>query len=276
MKWLRDRIFGGRPISEKTVEEQADTGPRTSETSRPRLVFLVHDAAGPAAYQLHTFEDATSGAAFIQFWFPPNLDHGALAFWAAHEEPLAQANSNEERSTEVVVLIRDEDRSDIVYPFSFPDMGLAHSWVAREAAEGLNLRSVLLYWATPAQIGTDHWGRVRITPTDPPAPRQPERPAPSVLLEALRSEVREKEPLGQGDAAQPEEADQPSEAPAVMDDITHPIPAGEETNQGHNGERAREDEVPEIVRQAERLVREKRWEQREDRFRGFGSPPGKF
>lgn len=276
MKWLRDRIFGGRPSVEKTVEEQADAGSRTSETSRPRLVFLVHDAAGPAAYRLHTFEDATSGAAFIQFWFPPNLDHGALAFWAAHEEPSVQANSNGERSTEVVVLIRDEDRSDIVYPFSFADMGLAHSWVAREAAEGLDLRSVLLYWATPAQIGTDHWGRVHITPTDPPARCQPEHRAPSVLVEAVRFAALGEEPLGQGDAAQPEEANQPSEAPAEMDDIAHAIPAGEETNQGHNGDQAHEDEVPEIVRQAERLVRDKRWEQREDRFRGFGSPPGKF
>jgi hypothetical protein len=47
-----------------------------------------------------------------------------------------------------------------------------------------------------------------------------------------------------------------------------------------NGDRAQEDDIPEILREAEELVREKsrdnRWEQREGPFRGFGSPQGKF
>ncbi|MEE8386263.1 MAG: hypothetical protein V3S01_10120, partial [Dehalococcoidia bacterium] len=149
MKWLWDRLFGRRSAGEEAADDQVDANSLKDEAHRPRLVFLVHDAAGPAAYKLHTFEDAETGAAFIQYWFPTTLKHGTLSFWAEHRQPVGEADSNGGQPAEVVVLIRDEDRPDIVYPFSFPDMGLAHSWIANEAARGLRLGLVLAYWATP-------------------------------------------------------------------------------------------------------------------------------
>ncbi len=171
MKWLLAHILGWRPRPEETIVERAGAESKSPACSYPRLVLLVHDAAGPAAYRLHTFEDAPSAAAFVQFWFRAQFEHGILAFWISHQEAAWQADSNEERPGEVVILIRDEARPDIVYPFSYSDMGQAHSWIAMEATRGLDLRLVLLYWAVPVRIETDGCGVVLFSPAKPPMGR---------------------------------------------------------------------------------------------------------
>ena len=168
MKWLRDRIHGREPRPQERVEEQAGAEPATPDPTRPRLMLLVHDAAAPASYRLHTFEDASSAQDFVQFWFSPKVEHGILAFWALQREPVRRRDSSEERPAEVVLLIRDEARPEIVYPFSLPDMELARSWLVKEMARGLNLRSVRMRWAAPVKIGRNRWGTVRITPAEPP------------------------------------------------------------------------------------------------------------
>jgi hypothetical protein len=180
MRWLRDRIPGWRrnqrpeepaaeqPVPEQPVPEQPVQKPAAPGFERPRLVLLVHDAAGPASYQLHSFEDEAEAAAFVQFWFPGDIDHGVIAFWASHKEPEVGAG---ERAVEVVVLVRDETRPKTVCPFSFADMDLAQSWVARESDRGLNADQLLMYWAVPARISRDHWGRVHLWPSEPPALR---------------------------------------------------------------------------------------------------------
>ena len=48
----------------------------------PSLMLLVDDAACRFGLRLHTFPDAESAASFIEFWFPPALRHGLIAFWA--------------------------------------------------------------------------------------------------------------------------------------------------------------------------------------------------
>jgi len=197
MWWLRDRIRGRRrnqrpeqPTGEQPVPETPAPKPPASNSGHPRLVLLVRDAAGPASYQLHSFEDEPEAAAFVQFWFPGDFDHGVIAFWASHREPEVRDG---ERPAEVVVLVRDESRSKTVCPFSFAGMDLAQSWVARESDRGLDLHPdhVLIFWAVSARISRDHWGRVHLWPSEPPslrpngrratltAPALPQRPTPA-------------------------------------------------------------------------------------------------
>ncbi len=171
MKWPLAHILGSRPRPEETVVEQAGAESEPPACSYPRLALLVHDAAGPAAYRLHTFEDAPSAAAFVEYWFRSQPEHGILAFWISHQEAAWQADSNEERPGEAVILIRDEDMPDIVYPFSYSDMGQAHSRIEMEATRGLDLGLVLLYWAVSVRIETDGRGVVRFSPATPPMGR---------------------------------------------------------------------------------------------------------
>ena len=177
MWWLRSRIHRRRrnqrpeqPTGEQPAPERPAPKPPEPDPGRPRLVLLVRDAAGPASYQLHSFEDEPEAASFVQFWFPGDFDHGVIAFWASHREPEFRA---EERPAEVVVLVRDETRSKTVCPFSFAGMDLAQSWVARESDRGLDLHPdhVLIFWAVPTRISRDHWGRVHLWPSEPPTPR---------------------------------------------------------------------------------------------------------
>jgi hypothetical protein len=176
MNWLLAHLRRRRRRVEGTAEvvmgEGTGVKPEPPECSRPRLALLVQDAAGPAAYQLHTFSEAAAAAAFIRFWFPPRFQHGIRAFWTAHEEPAWEAESSDERQPEVVILIRDEDRRDIVYPFSCSDMDQARSWIAMEASRGLDLQLVLLYWAVPVRIEADGRGAERFSPCEPPLARR--------------------------------------------------------------------------------------------------------
>jgi hypothetical protein len=180
MEWLRDRIHGRRrnqrpePAGEPPVPESPAPEPAIPDFDRPRLVLLVHDAAGPATYQLHSFEDEAEAAAFVQFWFPADIDHGVIAFWASHREPEVEAG---ERPAEVVVLIRGDNRPKTVYPFSFAGMDLARSWLARESNRELDPDQMLIYWALPARISRDHWGRAHFWPSEPPPLRRDGRKA---------------------------------------------------------------------------------------------------
>ncbi|KKL23053.1 hypothetical protein LCGC14_2429260, partial [marine sediment metagenome] len=174
MKWLLDRIRRQKHQHRETDEERAATEAASPDSTQPRLMLLVHDASAPASYQLQTFEDASTAEEFVQFWYPPTTEHGVLAFWAMHRKPVRWPGSSEERPAEVVILIRDEARREIVYPYSLPNMEAARSWVMKEAATGLDLRLVLMYWAVPAKIGRNRWGHVRITPAAPPSARRPE------------------------------------------------------------------------------------------------------
>ena len=267
MRWLRTRIQGRKLRHEDTADEPAERQHQASEPLQ-LLILLVQDAARPGSYRLHTFEDAASAEAFVQFWFSKRFDHGIIAFWATHEEPVWRADGDEGPRAEVAILIRDEVRQGIVYPFSLSNMAMAHSWMAKEAAQGLKLRQVLLYWGTPVRIATDHWGRVRVTPREPPTLRRP------LLLRSSTVVVRENETPSRESDVRPERAGQPREAPAEPDDVADAAPTGEAADAPDG---ARTGEVSDILEEVERLVqRRQRRLKRDEPFRGFGSPPGKF
>src|SRR3990172_4502481 len=217
MRWLRDRIPGWRrnqrpeePAGEQPVPEPPVQKPAAPGFERPRLVLLVHDAAGPASYQLHSFEDEAEAASFVQFWFPGDIDHGVIAFWASHKEPEVEAG---ERAAEVVVLVRDETRPKTVCPFSFAGMDLAQSWVARESDRELNTDQLLMYWAVPARISHDQWGRVHLWPSEPPTLR------PQGRLATPTKPVFEPNPRSRrGEARTPENEEAPSEERLALPD----------------------------------------------------------
>jgi hypothetical protein len=192
MKWLRARADG-------SARGTINGSPQSPQQSRPlaspapRLIVLVQDAVGPGAYQLHSFPDAKAAEEFVTFWFPPSLVHGLLAFWATHWRP-QNAAPGQPRDAEAVVLVRDQDRRGIVYPFSLPEMALAQSWVAREAAMGLDLASVLVYWASPVTIARDRWGRVRLTPRLAPERPKPANPRAEVVAPQTPTQALDEPP----------------------------------------------------------------------------------
>jgi hypothetical protein len=250
MKWLRARADRS---ARGTINGSPDSSQQPDPLARPapRLFLLVHDAAGPGAYQLHSFPDAKAAEEFVTFWFPPSQAHGLIAFWATHWRP-QNAAPGQPRDTEAVVLVRDEDRRGIVYPFSLPEMALAQSWIAREAAMDLNLASVLVYWASPVAIARDRWDRVRLTPRE--APERPKADAPPAEVASTPAQP----------APAPVE-EPPPPAPAATLAAADEAPAPPARADGSN-----------LIDEVERLVRERRFEQREEPFHGFGSPEGKF
>ena len=224
MSWLRNRIPGWRrnqrpeePVAEQLVPEPPVQKPAASGFERPRLVLLVRDAAGPASYQLHSFEDEAEAAALVQLWFPSDSDHGVIAFWASHKEPEVRAG---ERAVEVVVLVRDETRPKTVCPFSFAGMDLAQSWVARESDRELNTDQLLMYWAVPARISHDQWGRVHLWPSEPPTLRPQGRlatPTKPVFEPNLRSRRGQARAPGNEEAPSEERLALPDELLASID-----------------------------------------------------------
>jgi hypothetical protein len=277
MKWLIDRIRRQKPQPRETVAERAATEPATPDSTQPRLMLLVHDAGAPASYQLHTFEDAPSAEEFVQFWFPSKIAHGVLAFWALHHKPERSSGSSEERPAEVVILIRDEARREIVYPYSLPDMEMASSWISKEVARGLDLRLVLMYWAAPAKITRNRWDKVRITPAKPPPAHEP------LLLRSSTVIVRQDDTPRGAEASAPAPADEPRHPPTELAEA-----AGDGPNDDGASERTTEaDGRPSSSEIAEKMIsevlgkrkgqdRKRLFKRQQGPFRGFGSPRDRF
>jgi hypothetical protein len=133
--------------------------------------MLLPDAAGVASYQPNTFTSAGSAQIFVDSVLRGSLPHGAVLFWALDWEPEPTTESR----AEALVLIRDVYRG-AVYPFSFADLDSAYDFVRHEMSRGLDLECVMLYWALPARLEADFWGRAAIAPATPPARQSRPRP----------------------------------------------------------------------------------------------------
>lgn len=276
-RWLRDLIWGRNPGLGDAREEESDGQPPEPASAGPRLALLVHDASAPSSYRLHTFEDAASAEGFVQFWFPYTNEHGILAFWTLHWEPAAQAEGNTEQAAEVVIMIRDWARPEIVYPFSMPDLELARSWLAKESARGLDLDCVLLYWAVPVKICRNRRGTVRLTPSEPPAARPPALLRSSTVIVRKEDTQEDEREASSPTVALPVEIDGGAVASPVED-----ASRVEESVEGPALEAGIPDEVADrLIRdalgeEARALMRKSRFQQQEGPFEGFGSPQGKF
>lgn len=227
----------------------------------PPLVLLTADAAGPSVRRILTFPDAESAADHIQFWFPVSERSSVIAFWALSEEPVraidgeangepesacATADSAPPLEVEVVVLVQHPDHPDSVYPFSFVDMDTANRFIRQESKRGLDLRSVSVYWGAFAKLEQHPNGAVAITPATPPAPAA--TVAPEVIAEP---------------AAEPQAEPDPPAAQPASDPLASYTPPAEPTT------------LNEIIRDLAGALNVSR-KPREQAFRGFGSPPGRF
>jgi hypothetical protein len=124
-------------------------------------MLLMPDAAGIAAYQLNQFLSAKAAEFFLDSTLRGRTPEGSVMFWALTWQPTADA------ATEPLVLIRDTNKP-IIYPFSFSDIDSAFEFVRHEMQRGLHLSQVMIYWAVPAHIEIDFWGRSAIQPAEAP------------------------------------------------------------------------------------------------------------
>lgn len=272
MKWLLDRLRRRKRPQRETDEERAVMEAAPTGSRLPRLMLLVHDASAPASYQLQTFEDASAAEEFVQFWYPPTTEHGILAFWALHRKPVQWPDSSEERPAEVVILIRDADRREIVYPYSLPNMEAARTWVMNEATTGLDLRLVLMYWAAPAKISRNRWGHVRITPAKPPSTRRP-----ALLRSSTVIVSKDDSPKGEAGSA-PEQGYETRRSLNVPDNATDgdPTERPAEAKERLTAAEIAEEMISDVLGKGTKPTRRGRWDQRDGPFRGFGSPRGRF
>lgn len=139
----------------------ATIAPRRSAETPPQLMLLLPDAAGIAAYQLNQFPSAKAAEFFLDSSLRGRAPEGSVVFWALTWRPATDA------ATEPLVLIRDTSKP-IIYPFSFADIDSAFEFVRHEMHRGLHLSQVLIYWAVPAHIEADFWGRSTIQPAEAP------------------------------------------------------------------------------------------------------------
>lgn len=129
------------------------------QADAPGLVMLLPDAAGIATYHLQRFQTARAAELFIDSTLRGPVSEGTVLFWALTWQPASDA--------EPVVLVRDDARQ-LVYLFSFIDLAGAYEFVRHELLRGLGLGQVMVYWAVPADAGSDAWGAAVITPMAAP------------------------------------------------------------------------------------------------------------
>lgn len=203
MKWP----FGGNGAAVAELEPKAES--EIVDSGKPRLMMLAADASGLASFKLLTFVSAETAIEFIQRSFGNRSDTGLIAFWAMTEKPVVSPQPGAETALEVMVMIRDDMRSDVVYPFSFTAIDAAHGFVQHEMQRGLDPNHVLLYWAVPVQLGITANGEMGLFPkaapteidvttheiTHEPVDDVADAGAPSGFMQSLSVSVAVEEPF---------------------------------------------------------------------------------
>ena len=161
MKWP----FGGSgaAVAELEPEPEVDV-----VDDKPRLMMLAADASGLASFKHFNFRDSDEAVDFIHRSYGGRSDTGLIAFWAMTEQPVMNPAPGADTELEVMVMIRDDIRNDVVYPFSFTDIENAHGFVKHEMERGLDPNHVMLYWAAPVQLGITADGAIALFPKAPP------------------------------------------------------------------------------------------------------------
>lgn len=207
--------------------------PKKTAAEATPLMFLLPDAQGIATYQLHKFPSARAAEIFVDVTLRGQANEGAVIFWAVTWQPTADHNA------EPLVLIRDTD-FPIVYLFSFADLNSCHDFIRHEMTRGLKLHQVMVYWAVPARVEADFWGRAAVTP--PAAPQHALAAAPVVAAES--APVKPDADAGKSGAVLPfaakETEEKPAEEPRYLTeaDIAETIREMEEFSAKFEAERA--------------------------------------
>ncbi len=281
--------------------------------------MLVPDAFGLACLRLESFTDIDSAASYIQLRSTNGASNGAYAFWVVHGRPACEA----QHGFECLVLIRHENDSNVVSPFSFVDMESAESAARAELRAGLDPRLLLIFWAVPVTIEFGNQGKVSLNPAVPPGTgatceEAETHTTPVVAISDLTDcEAFQGIPAAASAQTAPAEASSstartpaPTPAPAPM---PAPAPAPTPTFVPSFGTQSDPRTASEVMKRAEaisqetrtvevvenaeseteavdgvgtgpdggateatRIMRERRSRPRDEPFRGFGSPPGKF
>jgi hypothetical protein len=307
--------FGAKTVKwpfgrkDRAADAKAHPAP-TNGAAAHRLTMLVSDASGFASFKAHTFSDVHEAATFVRTWYGKRLekDNGIIAFWAMSEKP--QATGAVSAAVEAIVMVRDADNRDVVYPFSFVDLNEAHAFVRFEMDRGVDPSLMQVYWAVPVQLEITAEGSVRIHPEVAPAvTREPvtqghtsveERtgtPPESDLVENLFTEIRvatAQDQVAVDDTS--EDAITEPEAAQLLNVVENDVETGEDTvNDGLNGVRddnlarngkparmpfaaATSDAAPrfDVQEELQKVLKVRRWDERETPFSGFNSPPGRF
>jgi hypothetical protein len=174
------------------VEREQEPAASDESVDSGRLMILVSDASGFASFKSHRFSDAGTAAEFLSTWYGRRLDkdNGIIAFWAMTERPAA-APGLDVAAIEAIVVVRDAGNDEVVYPFSFVDLGEALAFVRFELDRGVDPALIEVYWAVPVQMGVTGDGKVRIYPEEPPkgAAGQPGAPAETITCESPAAEL---------------------------------------------------------------------------------------
>ncbi len=145
----------------------ADPAPKAGPVASPPFVLLVPDAQGIATYHMHTFQTVRSAELYVDVTLRGRVPDRAVTFWALGTQP------EPEYSSEPLVIIRDISLP-VVYLFSFANRDACLDFIRHEMTRGLELQQVMLYWAVPAAVEMDFWGRAAISPQAPlPASKLP-------------------------------------------------------------------------------------------------------
>ena len=171
MSWLEGRLpkwgpFGGGSTAVLEREETPEAGVVPDDKS-PQLMVLVNDASGMACFKTHTFPDAQSATDFLLYWFRDDTD-GFSAFWAMTEEPTRDDGTPAAVIAEPLVIIKDAERADVVYSFSFVDIESAQEFVRDEVDSGTDAEQITLYWAVAVRLATNAQGQSMLRPSVPP------------------------------------------------------------------------------------------------------------
>lgn len=164
MAWLKDLLKRGKDHEIEDVEEEAQPAP----PRRPPLMLLLSDASGMAALRMLTFDSAEDASEYVEFWYPEHSAGTIFAVWALPGEPDSRWMAEREHRGEAVILVRDEQREGVVYPFSFTDLNIAWAFLRQEMEKDLELSRVSIYWAVPIDIKVDGMGKVQMHPDAPP------------------------------------------------------------------------------------------------------------
>jgi len=180
MKWP----FGGNRAAVAVLEAEPEV--EVVEDGKPHLMMLAADASGLASFKLLTFPSAETAIEYIQRSFGDRSDTGLIAFWGMTERPVVSPQPGAETALEVMVMVRDDLRNDVVYPFSFTDIETAHDFVKHELHRGLDPAHVLLYWAVPVQLGITADGEMGLFPKA--APRETDTAAHEITHAPIQEE----------------------------------------------------------------------------------------
>jgi hypothetical protein len=166
------------------------TAPGAPEAASPGtapLIMLAPDAQGIATYRLHEFPSAKAAEIFVDVTLRGQVNERTVIFWALNGQP------GPDIYAEPLVLIRDA-ASPVVYLFSFADLNSCHDFIRHEMTRGLDLRQVMVYWAVPAAVDRDIWGRAVVTPGSPPRSAQTSELAATEIVPESRKSMAESPP----------------------------------------------------------------------------------